>query len=80
MKNAGVEDFNLISSAVEEIVRVLANKSKNGDFSTSIAPILPWKKHSLIRENLDRTWEDLRKKFGKVAANFCYVQSQTFVE
>ena len=66
MKNAGVEDFNLISSAVEEIVRVLANKSKNGDFSTSIAPILPWKKHSLIRDNLDRTWEDLRKKYGKV--------------
>ena len=65
MRSCGQDDISLINSALEEIVKELAEKSKPGDFWTSVAPLLPWKKHAQIREQLDRKWEDLKTKFSK---------------
>ena len=60
----GLEDINLINSALEEILKGLADKAKQGECWTSVAPLLYWKKHQTIRDQLDKKWEDLKKTYG----------------
>ena len=53
--------FNRI---LEEILKGLADKAKQGECWTSVAPLLYWKKHQTIRDQLDKKWEDLKKTYG----------------
>ena len=64
MRSTG-DNYSLISAALEEIVKGLAEKQCPGVSWTLVAPILPWKKHSHFKERLDRTWEDLKQRYGK---------------
>ena len=63
MRTAGQENVNLIISALEEIVKGLAEKTSPGEFWTSVAPPLPWKKHHHLREHIDKKWEDIKVKY-----------------
>ena len=64
MKSAGQNDVALINAALEDIVKGLADKAEAGKFWTSVAPLLPWKKHHQLREQVDRKWEELKNSYG----------------
>ena len=66
MRSAGNEDITIITSALEEIIKGLALKSKPGEHWTSVAPILPWKKHAHLRERIDQKMIDLKNSYGSL--------------
>ena len=61
----GQDDITSIIAAVEEIVKSLADKTKPGEYWTSVAQILPWKKHQHLRDRIDKKWEELKSTYGK---------------
>lgn len=63
MRSAGQDDIGLINSALEEIVKGPTYKSKPGECWTTVAPLLNWKKHQQLREQIDKKWEDLKTKY-----------------
>ena len=65
MRTSGHDDINLINAALEEIIKGLAEKSKQGECWTTVAPLLYWKKHQTIRDQLDKKWDDLKKTYSQ---------------
>ena len=65
MRTSGHDDINLINAALEEIIKGLADKSKQGECWTTVASLLHWKKHQTIRDQLDKKWDDLKKTYGQ---------------
>ena len=65
MRNAGDDDLAIINSALEEIIKELVTKSNQGEFWTSVAPLLPWKKHAHLRGAIDQKMAALEATYGK---------------
>ena len=65
MRGVGLEDVAAITAALEEIIIELSNKAKPGECWATVAPLLPWKKHASIREQLEKRWDNLRLQYSK---------------
>ena len=64
MRSASQNDINLINAGLEDIVKGLAEKAEAGKCWVSVAPLLNWKKHLQLRDQIDRKWDELKRGYG----------------
>ena len=64
MRSASQNDINLINAGLEDIVKGLAEKAEAGKCWVSVAPLLNWKKHLQLRDQIDRKWDELKWGYG----------------